>query len=315
MAQLDEKNDQASGPHRIHWDDFETVLAIAESGSLSGAARRLRVNHATIFRRLGEIESRIGTKLFERSRTGYTATPAGEELADSAREMEAFVLEAERRIVGRDLQPTGAVWVTTTDSMVAGLLSPLFAQFRKEYPGVSLDVAVSNQLFNLTRREADVAIRPSNAPPEHLIGRKLADIGMAIYGSKQGGIQRLPEDPTTVEWVGPGSRLFDQPMRQWMANQGVDAHCAFRIDTLIGMLSCVKAGLGVAPLPCYLADLEPDLVQLTDPIPSLNYGIWFLMHPDLRGVSRIQSLLAFMTETIGAQQARLAGRSLAKSST
>ncbi|MCH8531410.1 MAG: LysR family transcriptional regulator [Saccharospirillum sp.] len=287
------------------------MLAIAESGSLSGAARRLKVNHATIFRRLGDIEARIGTKLFERSRTGYSATPAGEELADSAREMEAFVLEAERRIVGRDLQPSGAVWVTTTDSMMAGLLSPLFARFRAKYPGVSLDVAVSNQLFNLTRREADVAIRPSNTPPEHLIGRKLAEIGMAIYGNKD-GIKRLPEDPTTVEWVGPGSRLFDQPMRQWMTRQGVDAQCTFRVDTLIGMLSCVKAGLGVAPLPCYLADLEPDLVQLTDPIPSLNYGIWFLMHPDLRGVSRIQSLMAFMTEAIGEQKERLAGKSLVR---
>lgn len=258
---------------------------------------------------MGDIETRLGVKLFERSRTGYAPTLAGEELADSAREMETFVLEAERRIVGRDLQPSGAVWVTTTDAMMAGLLSPLFAEFRAQYPGVTLDVSVSNQLFNLTRREADVAIRPSNAPPEHLVGRKLAEIGMAIYGHKD-GISRLPDDPTQVEWVGPGSRLFDQPMRQWMASQKVDAQCAFRVDTLIGMLSSVKAGLGVAPLPCYLADHEPELVQLTDPIPSLSYGVWFLMHPDLRGVSRIQSLLTFMTEAIGEQRQRLAGKAL-----
>jgi DNA-binding transcriptional LysR family regulator len=264
------------------------------------------VNHATIFRRLGDIEKRLGVILFERSRSGYFPTPSGEELADTARQMEAFVLQAERRIVGRDLQPTGAVWVTTTDSMMAGLLAPLFAEFRQEFPAVTLDIAVSNQLFNLTKREADVAIRPSNAPPEHLIGRKLADIGMAVYGRKA-EVGARAVDLLQTPWVGPGSRLFDEPMRQWMEVQGYDACCAFRVDTLIGMLSSVKPGVGVAILPCYLADSEPDLIQLTDTIPQLGYGLWFLMHPDLRGVSRIQSLMDFMTAAVRTQGKRLAG--------
>lgn len=266
----------------------------------------MQVNHATVFRRLGEIEKRLGVMLFERSRSGYFPTPAGEELAETARQMEGFVLQAERRIVGRDLQPTGAVWVTTTDSMMAGLLAPLFCEFRQQYPGVTLDIAVSNQLFNLTKREADVAIRPSNAPPEHLIGRKLADIGMAVYGQKQ-HISKKTVDLHQVPWVGPGSRLFDEPMRQWMAEEGFDEQCAFRVDTLIGMLSSVKAGVGVSVLPCYLADTEPDLVQLSDPIPPLAYGLWFLMHPDLRGVSRIQSLMDFMTDAVRQQTNRLDG--------
>lgn len=266
----------------------------------------MQVNHATVFRRLGEIEKRLGVMLFERSRSGYFPTPAGEELADTARQMEGYVLQAERRIVGRDLQPTGAVWVTTTDSMMAGLLAPLFGEFRQQYPGVTLDIAVSNQLFNLTKREADVAIRPSNAPPEHLIGRKLADIGMAVYGCKN-HLDNKAVDLHQLPWVGPGSRLFDEPMRQWMAEQGYDEHCAFRVDTLIGMLSSVKAGVGVSVLPCYLADGEPDLVQLSDPIPSLSYGLWFLMHPDLRGVSRIQSLMDFMTAAVREQTHKLSG--------
>ncbi|WP_338090059.1 LysR family transcriptional regulator [Natronospirillum operosum] len=293
----------------MHWDDFETVLAIAETGSLSGAARRLSVSHATVFRRLGEIEQRLGVMLFERSRTGYTPTLAGEELADNARQMEAFVLSAERRIVGRDLQPTGAVWITTTDSMMAGLLAPLFAEFRTRYPGITLDVAVSNQLFNLTKREADVAIRPSNSPPDTLVGRKLVDLGMAVYGAR-GHVDAEALDLSQAAWVGPGSRLFDQPLIQWMSDHGYQDLCQFRVDTLIGMLSSVKAGLGVAVLPCYLADGDPDLVQLSDPIPSLSYGLWFLMHPDLRGVARISSLLEFMTEAVRAQRERLAGRPL-----
>ncbi|WP_404419896.1 LysR family transcriptional regulator [Marinospirillum sp.] len=282
-------------------------MAIAETGTLSGAARQLQVSHATIFRRLGEIEKRLGVLLFHRSRTGYLPTQAGEELAATARDIQASVLAAERRVAGRDLQPSGSVWITTTDSLLAGLLAPLFYEFRCEYPHIILDVAVSNQPFNLSKREADVAIRASNAPPDKLVGRKLVDIGMAVYGLKSDypqGVDSLHELP----WVGPGARLMDQPLREWMVAQGYDDYCHFRVDTLIGMLSGVKAGSGVAVLPCYLADGEADLVQLTDPIEPLSYQLWFLFHPDLRGVARINSLLDFMTEAVRRHDQRLAGR-------
>lgn len=149
---------------RLAWNDFETVLAVVTAGSLSGASRALGVSHATIFRRLGDIEQRLGVTLFERSRTGYRPTLAGEELADTARIMDEAALAAERKVAGRDLEPSGEIWTTTTDSLLMGLLTPLFTQFQHKYPGIVLDVAISNQLFNLTRREADVAIRPSNRP-------------------------------------------------------------------------------------------------------------------------------------------------------
>ena len=134
---------------------------------------------------------------------------------------------------------------------------------------------------------------------------------MAVYGHKS-LIDINALDLHQQPWVGPGSRLFDEPMRQWMAEQGYDEHCAFRVDTLIGMLSSVKAGVGVSVLPCYLADGEPELIQLSDPIPQLSYGLWFLMHPDLRGVSRIQSLMDFMTGAVREQTARLAGYTATK---
>ncbi|WP_245944344.1 LysR family transcriptional regulator [Marinospirillum perlucidum] len=296
-----------TGPNRIHWDDFETLLAIADTGSLSGAARELGVSHATIFRRLGEMEKRLGVLLFERSRRGYAPTQAGEDLAATAREIQASVLAVERKVAGRDLQPRGPIWVTTTDSLLAGLLAPLFVDFRQEFPEISLDIAVSNQPFNLTRREADVAIRASNSPPDHLVGRKLVEIGMAVYGRKSDypqAVANLDEEP----WVGPGARLMDQPLIDWMTDQGYDDLCYFRVDTLIGMLSAVKAGMGIAVLPCYLADYETDLIQLTDPIESLSYPLWFLLHPDLRGVARINSLLEFMTEAVRLQKKRLAGQ-------
>lgn len=293
----------------LAWNDFEVVLAIATAGSLSGASRALGVSHATVFRRLGDIEQRLGVSLFERSRTGYRPTLAGEELASTARIMDEAALDAERKVAGRDLEPSGEIWTTTTDSLLMGLLSPLLTQFQHTYPGIVLDVAVSNQLFNLTRREADVAIRPSNAPPENLIGRPLTAIGQAVYGHRSlnltpgASIKALASQP----WIGAGSRLQDSALDQWMDKHALKTACVYRVDTLVNILSAVRSGMGLAVLPCYLADEDPDIIQLTDPIPELEYGLWFLMHPDLRGVVRIHAFMDFLTEVVRAQKQRLAG--------
>lgn len=305
------RNDNARS--HLAWNDFEVILAIVTGGSLSGAARALGVSHATVFRRLGDIEQRLGVTLFERSRTGYQPTLAGEELADTARIMDEAALAAERKVAGRDLEPSGEIWVTTTDSLLMGVLAPMFTTFRHRYPGIVLDVAVSNQLFNLTRREADVAIRPSNRPPENLIGRPLTKIGQAVYGHRSLGltpgasIETLASQP----WIGAGPRLQDSAVDQWMDSNGLKAACVYRVDTLVSILSAIRSGMGLAVMPCYLADMDPDIVQLTAPIPELEYGLWFLMHPDLRGVVRIHALMDFLTESIRANRERLAGRPLA----
>ena len=293
----------------LAWNDFEIILAIATAGSLSGASRALGVSHATVFRRLGEVEQRLGVTLFERSRTGYQPTLAGEELADAAKVMDETVLAAERKVAGRDLEPSGEIYTTTTDSLLMGLLAPLFTQFRDHYPAIVLDVAVSNQLFNLTRREADVAIRPSNLPPENLIGRRLATIGQAVYGHRSLGLTPgTPIDTLARQpWIGEGPRLQDSALNQWMEKHGLKAACVYRVDTLVNIFSAVRSHMGLAVLPCYLADEDPNIIQLSDPIPELEYGLWFLMHPDLRGVVKIHALKDFLTEAIQAQKQRLAG--------
>lgn len=296
----------------LAWNDFEVILAIADSGSLSGASRQLGVSHATVFRRLGDIEQRLGVALFERQRKGYQPTLAGEELAETARVMDQAALAAERKVAGRDLEPTGEIWATTTDSLLMGLLAPLFTDFRQQYSGIVLDVAISNQLFNLTRREADVAIRPSNHPPEHLIGRPLAQIGQAVYGHRC--FKLTPGTPietlADLPWIGAGPRLQDSSVDQWMNQNGLKPACVYRVDTLVGILSGIRAQMGLGVLPCYLADQDPDIVQLSDPIPELEYGLWFLMHPDLRGVVRIHALMDYLTRAVRAQAQRLAGRAL-----
>ncbi|MGP9766527.1 LysR family transcriptional regulator [Halomonas sp. AOP13-D3-9] len=280
---------------QIRWDDLQIVLAIAEAGSLSGASRALRISHATVFRRLSEMEQGLGVTLFERSRTGYTPTPAGDDLAASAKRVQSEINGAERRLIGQDLTLTGSLRITTTDTLFAGLVSPLLASFRQRYPEITLEVVISNQLQSLSRREADIAIRPTKKPPETLVGRKIGDINQAIYGQKALwqnaplplGTASLP----TESWIGPDVHLGDATLEKWM----MDKSAAYRVDSMLGMQSAVRHGTGIAVLPCYLGDADAALLRLSEPIEALTTQLWLLTHPDLRHVARVRTFMEAMT--------------------
>ncbi len=288
---------------RLQWNDLEMVLAIAEAGSLSGAGRRLGLSHATVFRRLNAMERRLGVRLFERARTGYTPTAAGEELTAAGARVSDQVLAAERRVIGRDLRLSGTIRVTTTDTLLVGLLSPVFAEFQRTHPEIQLEVAVSNQLFNLSQRDADVALRPTAAPPEYLLGRRGGTIAQAVYRRDDGVSDR-------EGWVGPDRHLGYPALEVWMADNGADAHCRYRVDTMLGMLAAARDGLGRAVLPCYLADPDPSLIRVGDPISELATDLWLLTHPDLRRVGRVRAFMAFVAEALKARQAMLTGRAV-----
>jgi DNA-binding transcriptional LysR family regulator len=282
----------------LQWDDLRVVLAVAEAGSLSGAGRRLGVSHATVFRRLGEIERRLGVRLFHRDRSGYLPTAAGEAAAMSARRVEAEVLQVERQLAGRDLKPSGRLRVTTTDTLLVGFFSPILAAFRRDFPEIDLEVAVSNQLFSLSRREADIALRPAAAPPEALVGRRLAVIAQAIYG--HGDLWRgdAAPDPQQADWVGPDEAMAYRPLETWMAAEGHDARCRYRIDSVLGMVAAAGDGAGLAVLPCYLADADARLRRLDAPLPALATDLWLLTHPDLRRAGRVRAFMDFVAAAV-----------------
>lgn len=293
--------------NRLNWDDLRLILAISVAGSLSGAGRALGVSHATVFRRLGDIEERMGVKLFERSRRGYVATLAGEEAAAAARRIESEVLAVERRVAGRDLRPSGTVRVTTTDTLLIGLLSPVFTAFRKTYAEIELEVAVSNDLFSLSRREADVAVRPSSVLPEPLTGRKIATIAQAVYGHRDYVTKTADgADLRAAAWVGPDDTMGYRPLERWMRENGLAEVVRYRINTVLGMLAAVRDGAGLAVLPCYLADEDERLVRLGQTLPDLSTDLWLLTHPDLRDTVRVREFMTFVGEAVTAVSARLA---------
>src|SRR3712207_3814882 len=173
---------EMTGDRNLAWDDFRLVRTIAEAKGLAGAAERLGVNHSTVFRRLGQLEEALGTKLFERHRTGYALTTAGEEMAALAERMDEDVASFARKLAGQALSPAGELRVTTNDTLLVHLLTPLFARFCAQCPDVRLDIVLSNQALNLSKRDADVAIRATDNPPETLVGRRAATLAWALYG-------------------------------------------------------------------------------------------------------------------------------------
>jgi DNA-binding transcriptional LysR family regulator len=296
----------------MDWDDLRLVLAVVQEGTLSGAARRLRVTHSTVFRRLDAIEKGLGVRLFERFRDGYSATPAGESVAELAARFADDFVALERRLSGQDLRPSGTVRLTTSDTICTILMQHVPA-LRTAHPEIQLEISISNAMANLTRREADIAIRPSPAPPETLVGRRIANIAHAIYGSPASRPGRGGDDPGDYEWIGLDDTLATTVIGRWMHEKIPDARISLRVDALPALRDAVRAGLGVALLPCYLGD-EDDRLRRTPrgAVPEAQSALWLLTHSDLKHTARIRAVMDFLATALGSERALFEGRQYGK---
>ena len=290
----------------MNWDDLRVVLAIAQEGTLSGAARSLRVTHSTVFRRLGAIEGNLGVRLFERFRDGYSATPAGEAAAALAGRFASEFVALERRLSGQDLRPSGTVRIATTDTICTMLMRHVPA-LRLAHPEIHLEITISNAMANLTRREADVALRPVPGAPETLVGRRIADVAHAIYCSTAYIARHRNGDSNSYEWVGLDDTLATTVIGRWMHGNVRDARIAVRVDGLPAARDAARAGMGVALLPCYLGDEDDGLRRLM-PATAVRSVLWLLTHNDLKRTARIRAVMDFLGTALGSERALLEGR-------
>lgn len=217
----------------LAWDDLRYVLAVAREGTLSRAAARLGVNHSTVSRRLSALSEQLGVRLFERLPEGYVPTPAGEDVVRVAARLEDDVLSLEGRVLGRDAELRGGLVVTTTDALARRLI-PEVGEFVQRYPKIDLELSVDYGLMNLGKREADVAVRLTNAPPEHLVGRKVARMEFALFASKSLLDRRGRDAPLdSFPWVAwtetAGARLTEA----WMQEEVPSARIVCRFDHAI----------------------------------------------------------------------------------
>ncbi|MFA6967149.1 LysR family transcriptional regulator [Bosea sp. (in: a-proteobacteria)] len=282
----------------LAWDDFRLVKAIADHDGLTGAASALGVNHSTVFRRLGQIEEQVGLQLFERRKTGYVATAAGVEMAALAGRVEEDVAAFSRRLAGRDVAPSGEVRVTTTDTLYLNLLLPIFAAFRTLHPAIRLDIVIGNQALNLSKRDADVAIRASDAPAETLVGRRLATLTWAIYGRTGDTAKPAEGEPSASlfarDWVALGDQLGHLKAARYVRDKVAPERIALKSSAVLGLAEAVEQGLGIGPLPCFIADQRPTLARLLPPDPDFSTGLWILTHPDIRNAPRVRAFMDFV---------------------
>lgn len=292
----------------MDWDDLRYVLAISRAAGLNPAAKALGVNASSVYRRLEAMEQRMQVRLFERLRSGYRLTEAGEALAEAAQRMETEALAVERRVLGTDLKLEGHLRLSTSEALAFYVLPPHLAEFRALYPGVTLEVLVNNELVDLTRRDADVVIRATYAPPEHLVGRSVGGIGFASYAAPA-YLDRVGRNraPAEYEWIAFEGRLARIPQQQWLAKNVPAERQMLRFDSFGAACAAATAGAGCAALPCFVADGDARLERLPDSYVDTGYGTWVLTHPDLRKSARVRACLQFFGTRLSARAAFLLG--------
>jgi DNA-binding transcriptional LysR family regulator len=283
----------------LSWDDLQMFVAVCQAGSISRAAQRLGVNHSTVLRRIGSLEHTLSTRLFDRLPTGYALTASGNELAERLAGVTERIEASHRQMIGLDEEIKGVIRVTSTDTLLRPLLMPLFAQFRARHAQVQLQVVVNNTFLSLTRREADVAVRGSNKPPDNLVGRRVGALRTTLYASKA-YLKAVGRGATVDDYVfvAPDESLAHLEQAKWLARRVDASKIAMRVDSLVGMVDAVSAGAGAGMLLCALADARPELVQLQPPDRALDTQVWILTHPDLKQVARIRAFTQFLFDAL-----------------
>ncbi len=293
--------------NRMTWDELCLVHAITNAGSLSGAAQILGMSHPTAFRKLNRLEEQMGVRFFDRARTGYTATAAAEEVSSLVQRLSEEVVAVERRIAGRDLRPSGSLRITTTDTLLFGWLSPSLRDFRVAYPDIRLELVVSNEVFSLSRREADIAVRPTAKPDETLFGRRIGTVAQAAYIARNLAVTADRDALwASLDWIGPDGSMTYPAFDRWLRNEDLVDRCRVRVNTVYGLLSAVRAGLGLSVLPCYLGEKDPHLVRVSGEIPSMETDLWILTHADLQRTERVRVFLRFLASVADRTQFGLA---------
>ncbi len=294
----------------LAWNDLYLLLAVCRAGSLAGAARALGNNHSTVFRRLNAIESRTGVRFFERLPDGYKMTDAGRAALYYAERVESEMHALSREVLGQDMQLKGRVRVTGPEGFMATIGPELFGEFMRLHPEVSVEGIGLGVALDLSRREADIAIRATSKPPDASMGYRIGKFRFATYASPA---YREEIGDTPLEqcrWcVASGYESWAVPLI-WKKHEDALAHIGFSSPNYMSIVRAVTAGLGVSIMPCYMADPNPELVRIRPPFERLTLELWLLTHEDLRHTARVKAMLSFLCDELRARRAIFDGTSV-----
>lgn len=290
----------------FEWDDLRIFLAILRGRSINAAAKLLGSSRSTVSRRLQAMEDQLDIKLFVRNPQGFLLTEVGEAMVARAERIESEILSMEREVFGRDAGLAGPIRISMFPHVAQTLIMPHIAEFSALYPDVEIELEASFEKADLTRRNADIAIRFQQEPDDHLVGHRLPDFARAIYATQAYSDNHIFTGPdTNAEWVGWAGK---ENVTLWNSDTPF-SHCPIRHVVMEPMahLQAVKCGMGFSDLLCFVADQEKDLVRIPEQGPLRTNPAWILTHPDLVSTERVRVCVRFLHEALGKHEAAFRG--------
>ncbi|MHB9800129.1 LysR family transcriptional regulator [Pseudomonas sp. MT3] len=280
----------ASMQYRLEYADLALVLALVRGGSLARAAELLDVDVSTVFRAVRRLEKALGSALFEKGRHGYLPTATAQQVASQA-ELAEQALEAARLSLeqGHDVL-SGTVRLTCSDTVLQGLLLPALARFMKRYPALNLELTTSNAFANLSRRDADIALRLTSSPPEHLVGRNLGDVHYVLCAHRDYLAEQGKRPWQDMSWIAPDDFLPEHSSVAWRRQAFPAVVPAYRCNSMLSVLDLCRAGLGLAALPAFLLRPGDGLRVLDGELRGCSTHLWLLTRPDCRALRAVVTL-------------------------
>lgn len=283
--------------HNDNWDDLRFVLSVAETGSVSAAARALEVNHATVLRRIAAFEETHGAQIFERSQQGYQLRPDRAYVIEAAREAALAMGRVSHLLRADGLGHGDMLRITSVDTLCTTVLAVGMARLSKRLSPLRLSLISSNAHLDMGRLQADLAVRPTLQPPADMSGHHAADLGFAVYA--RGSAPDI--------WLSLGGPLHRSAPARWLADHVSGNRIGNGADSFVALCAMASAGQGRAILPCILGDGAPDLQRLSCGFPQMSVPIWVLCHRDLAGAARMRRAMEALADLLGDAKGRLSG--------
>lgn len=278
------------------WDDIQVFLAVAKTGTVRGASRDLGITHATVSRRLHQLEDKLDAQLFDRTSTKHQLSTVGLSVHSAALKARENMAEISRLAFAQDTRLAGIVKFSVLESLYMAVLHPYLKEFQLQNPLIEIELITTEQLKNLAQREADIVIRITTNPPDHAYGRKLANSPLACYASPE----YLKNRPELDCWVALEHEPANKPT--------IPARTILTSNSLTVAAETIKSGRGIGLLPCFMGDNDPGLVRMPNSKLIPDMEIWALMHEDVQNTPRVRLLMDFIYDVFSKEKDRIEGK-------
>ena len=288
----------------LAWDDVRVFLAVAREGTVRSAAAAMGTSHSTVLRRVGALEESLDVRLFHRRRDGYLLTAAGERARDAALPIEERVRDIRREVQGGDARLSGNVRVSLPKALLPVLLRAL-SRFEADYPEIELELLTAKRFVDLHRGDADVAVRIAGVPDERLVGRRVAEACVGVYGSRRYARRVGERDLGQLDWL-VVEQDTESALGRWIHERIEPARIRVRLGGLSDLRDAVDAHLGVTLVPCALGDKRRTWHRFHR-LAELSAPVWVLSHSDLRTTARVRAVRDFIGDTLSGAASLIAG--------